>query len=110
VRFRSGRIDVAATCVLPDQYAVPEQFPVLLEQFQRSMAGGFPEFETTDTEPAVKAYAVAAPAPAAATTTTAPGAVEGDRQGTLPSTGGGPPLGLGLGAVAVSLLVRSRTR
>jgi hypothetical protein len=102
-----ARVSVPATCVLPDQYTVPEQFPVLLEQFQRSMAGGFPTFQTTDTEPEVKAYAQtrAAPAP---TTTTAPSGVEGNRRdaGSLPSTGGGTPVALGLAVGGLALLTR----
>jgi pimeloyl-ACP methyl ester carboxylesterase len=105
-----SRLALPATCALPDQYVVPDQFPVLLEQFQRSMAGGFPSFATTDTEPAIKAYATGSAAPAT-TTTTAAGAVEGNRSNaTLPSTGGGPPLALGLGAIALGLLVRTRKR
>jgi hypothetical protein len=106
-----ARISVPSSCVLPDQYTVPEQFPVLLEQFQRSMSGGFPALPTTDTEPEVKGYAQARPAAATTTTTAAPGGVEGNRRAAgLPSTGGGPPVALALALGAVALLARRTLR
>jgi hypothetical protein len=108
-----ARLALPATCLLPDQYAVPEQFPVLLEQFQRSFAGGFPELDQTDAEPVVKAYAVAPPAPPAPP---APSASPGDRvessraTGTLAATGGTVPVALGLALVALALVSRRLVR
>ena len=102
-----SRLTVPAICLLPDQYTVPEQFPVLLEQFQRSFAGGFPEFVTSDSEPEVKAYARQQPdpAPSSTTTTTPPGAVAGRGAG-LPATGGASA-GVGLVLIALGLAVRT---
>jgi hypothetical protein len=105
-----ARVPVLPTCVLPDQYMVPEQFPVILEQFQRSMAGGFPAVVTSDSEPELKPYAHAQPAATAAPAAPAPGptgAVEGNRRGaSLPSTGGGAAPSVALAIGAAGLLAR----
>jgi hypothetical protein len=105
-----ARVPMTPTCVLPDQYAVPEQFPVLLEQFQRSFGGGFPELGLTDTEPPLKVYAtqVARPDPAPAPA----GDVEGDRAaaGTLAATGGTFPVAVGVALVALALASRRLVR
>jgi triacylglycerol lipase len=98
-----ARLDVPVTCLLPDQYTAPEQFPFLLEQFQRSFAGGFPDMATTDTEPAVKGYASERPAPATTTTTAD---VAARRAGALPATGADAPLGTGLVLGALALVIR----
>jgi hypothetical protein len=95
-----ARVPVVPTCVLPDQYGVPEQFPVIFEQFQRSLAGGPPELDLTDSEPPLKAYAsqtAGASAPAAARTPPSSAAVEGSRvaAGTLAATGGTFPVAIG---------------
>ena len=106
------RVPAVPTCVLPDQYAVPEQFPVLLEQFQRSFAGGFPEFGLTDTEPPLKAYAVqgASASPPPAAPAPASGAEDTRAAGTLAATGGTFPAAVGLALVAMAFVSRRLVR
>jgi pimeloyl-ACP methyl ester carboxylesterase len=108
-----ARVPVVPTCVLPDQYAVPEQFPVLLEQFQRSFAGGFPEYGLTDTEPPLNANAVqgaSTSAPATATPTPAPGTDTTRAAAALAATGGTFPAAVGLALVALALVSRRLVR
>ena len=106
-----ARVPVLPTCILPDQYAVPEQFPVLLEQFQRTFSSGFPEFTLVDTEPPLKAYTQPAPAQAAPTPAPAAG-VEASRAATgeLAATGGTFPVAVGLALVALAFLSRRLVR
>ena len=106
-----ARVPAVPTCLLPDQYAVPEQFPVLFEQFQRSFSGGFPEFGLTDTEPPLKAYAQPAATPAPAPPAPSAG-VEASRAaaGQLAATGGTFPVATGLALVALALFSRKLVR
>ena len=108
-----ARLPVLPTCLLPDQYAVPEQFPVLLEQFERSFAGGVPEFALVDTEPPLKAYAQPPSAAPPAAPAPGPGSgVEGNRAtaGTLAAAGGTVPVAVGLALVALALGSRRLVR
>lgn len=107
-----ARIAMPTTCILPDQYTVPAQFPVLLEQFQRSFSGGAPQFASTDTEPAVKAYA-SQPAPVTTPAGPPPSSyVDASRAAAdiLPSSGATAPVTLGLLIAAVALAARTASR
>jgi len=64
-----SRVRPGVLCALPDLYLVPGTFPALVDQFQRSMAGGLPGAPLTDRESPLAAYARPAPAPTTATTT-----------------------------------------
>lgn len=112
-----------ALCALEPLYVVPDTFPALAEQFQRSMDSGFPEFETVTEEPPLRDYArptsatpesPTAPAPADAGATPADpgaatqsvGATSAESSSGLAATGRAIPVLAVLIAVGVALLLR----
>lgn len=119
------RVDVdAVLCALEGLYVVPETFPALAEQFQRSMEGGFPGFETVTEEPPLRDYArptsitpessttlgaATGDSPAAApdATTQSVARAESESSGGLAATGRAIPVLAVLIAVGVALLLRA---
>lgn len=118
------RVDAdEALCALEGLYVVPATFPALVDQFQRSMDSGFPEYETVTEEPPLRDYArsesttPATPASPVAgesgTTSTQPGAATQsvtatatEGSGGLAATGQAIPVLAVLIAVGVALLLR----
>jgi hypothetical protein len=107
------RVKLDPLCAVPDQYAAPAQVPALVEQFGRSMSGGFPDLHLVPKEPDLAPYTrpsqvegakIAAPS-AAPAPAPAPGPSAGTAARSLPTTGGRLYLGWEALAVAAGLVL-----
>lgn len=106
-------------CALEGLYVVPDTFPALVAQFQRSMESGFPEYPTVTEEPPLRDYARSDTAGSDTTPTTSPDpgtpASPDDQSqevalstpGALPATGQAIPILAVCIAVGVALLLRA---
>jgi len=108
------RVDAGALCAVPDQFADPAQVPALLQSFQDSMRGGFPDPHSVPQEPPLAPYtrqpqvqAAQVNAPDGSSTRAAraaPRSATSTR--TLPATGGGTSLGWAVILAVAGLALR----